>query len=162
MGDIELQIFADRLKELRSDLGLTQAEFVDGLGITSSALSSYEKNIKNPSIIVAKKIAEKYNVSIDWLCGLSNRKAIVDESYFHTYADIFRYVYNKDSKNFTGLVTHYIASIEKVARQFSSEYNRMLELRERNVIDHELFDLWIEKNLQEFDIQIGKNVNKYK
>ena len=37
MGDLELQIFADRLKHLRVSLGLTQSEFVEKLGITASA-----------------------------------------------------------------------------------------------------------------------------
>ena len=65
------EIFSQRLRELRASKEKTQAEFVEGLGITASALSSYEKNTKNPSINVVKRIAKKYNVSIDWLCGLS-------------------------------------------------------------------------------------------
>lgn len=85
MGDIELQIFSDRLKQLRIEKGLTQAQFVDGLGITTSALSAYEKNQKNPSISVAKRIAEKYNISLDWLCGISEN---VTEKKIETYADV--------------------------------------------------------------------------
>lgn len=86
MGDMELQVFSDRLKELRTEKGLTQAEFVKDLGITASALSAYEKNLKNPSISVAKRIAEKYNLSIDWLCGLTDEKNC-DKKY-ESYGDI--------------------------------------------------------------------------
>ena len=88
MADLELQIFSDRLKELRTEKGLTQAQFVDGLGITASALSAYEKNLKNPSISVAKRIAEKYNISIDWLCGLSDK--LNDEIKLETYSDVLK------------------------------------------------------------------------
>lgn len=96
MGDIELQVFADRLKELRTSLNLTQAEFVTDLGITASALSAYEKNQKNPSISVAKRIAEKYNISINWLCGLSEKKSIEDS--IDTYSDILNILVKLDSK----------------------------------------------------------------
>lgn len=89
MGDFELQIFADRLKELRSLLNMTQAEFVKDLGITAAALSAYENNQKNPSISVAKRIAEKYEISIDWLCGLSDKKTVTDK--LNTYGDLLRW-----------------------------------------------------------------------
>lgn len=95
MGDMELQLFADRLKELRLEKGLTQAQFVEGLGITTSALSAYEKNLKNPSISVAKRIAEKYNVSIDWLCGLSAKKTL--SGTFSTYGDIVTTLFEIDN-----------------------------------------------------------------
>ena len=61
MNDLDLDIFAQRLKELRTTLGITQKDFASELGITAAALSSYEKNNINPSISVAKRIAEKYH-----------------------------------------------------------------------------------------------------
>lgn len=96
MGDIELQIFADKLKELRLSLGLTQAEFVEKLGITASALSAYEKNQKNPSISIVKKIAEQYNVSIDWLCGLTNKKHV--NNIISTVSDIVKLLLQIEEK----------------------------------------------------------------
>ena len=39
MGDIELQIFANRLKEFRTENGLTQKEFAEKIGVTAAALS---------------------------------------------------------------------------------------------------------------------------
>ena len=59
----------DRIKQLRTRLKLSQREFVEGIGITASALSAYEKGQKQPTISVAMNIAAKYNVSLDWLCG---------------------------------------------------------------------------------------------
>lgn len=88
MGDMELQVFSDRLKLLRLSLGITQKDFAEKIGITASALSSYENNLKNPSITVAKRIAETFNVSIDWLCGLTNE--MNSEEDIKTYADLIR------------------------------------------------------------------------
>lgn len=86
MGDLELQIFAVRLKELRTKLNITQKDFAEKIGVTAAALSAYENNVKNPSVSVAKRIAENFSVSIDWLCGLSDK--MTNSSEICTYSDI--------------------------------------------------------------------------
>lgn len=63
MGDIELEVFSERLKSLRLELNMTQKEFAEKIGVTAAALSAYENNQKNPSIAVAKRISEKFNIS---------------------------------------------------------------------------------------------------
>lgn len=65
----DLSVFGQRIKQLRTELGLSQREFANKIGVTASALSSYEKGIKNPSINVAICIAEAFDISLDWLCG---------------------------------------------------------------------------------------------
>ena len=74
MGDIELQLFSERLKDLRGNLHMTQKEFAEKINITAAALSAYENNQKNPSIAVAKRIAETFDISLDWLCGVSENQ----------------------------------------------------------------------------------------
>lgn len=162
MGDIELQIFSDRLKELRASLGLTQVQFVDGLGITASALSAYEKNLKNPSISVAKRIAEKYHVSIDWLCGLSDKKNCEDN--IETYGDAIRLLLKLDENidiavstgspdvpDF-GCVPYAEISFGNFRMQeFLREWEKMKELHDHCTIDDEVYSLWIEKTLKKYD-----------
>ena len=65
----DLHIFGQRLKKLRTELGLTQRQFSEKIGITASALSAYETGQKNPSVGVAMDIALTYGESLDWLCG---------------------------------------------------------------------------------------------
>lgn len=151
MGDIGLDIFADRLKELRIENGLTQAQFVNDLGITASALSSYEKNLKNPSISVAKKIAEKYDVSIDWLCGLSNKRK--SEKKITTYKDLFEYllafaecegnIYVDTNNSF---ITN-VAFVDTLVRVFFKECGKMLKLLNEGTIDQDVYNFWLEKYL---------------
>ena len=66
----DLLLFGQRLKQLRQELGLSQRDFAGKIGVTASALSSYEKGQKNPSVNVVIEIALNFNVSLDWLCGL--------------------------------------------------------------------------------------------
>lgn len=164
MGDLELQIFADRLKELRTSLNLTQAQFVEDLGFTPSALSAYEKNLKNPSISVAKQIAEKYNVSIDWLCGLSEQRNIENEC--STYSDIInifvaleRYLEFelKDitpSDGFDGFeyIPRYQMTIfdEKLG-DFFKEWEKMRKLYIEKTIDYDLYRLWLDREIKKYN-----------
>lgn len=62
-------IFGQRLKLLRSTLQLSQTEFAESLSIPQPTISGYEKGKNFPTIDVVVVIADKYKVSIDWLCG---------------------------------------------------------------------------------------------
>lgn len=73
--------FGERIREVRKNTGCNQKEFCAALGIPQSTLSAYETNRMQPTISTLMKIAEKFNVSLDWLCGIE-RKAVreVDSS----------------------------------------------------------------------------------
>ena len=84
------QTISERLKELRQSLNLTQREMAKDLNITAAALSKYESQIANPSINVLISIAKKYNVSVDWLLGLSDNYST---NKLKTYADILQNIF---------------------------------------------------------------------
>lgn len=79
-------ILAIRIKELRKSLKMTQKEFSEFVGCTAATLSAYENDSKSPSLEIIKGIAEKCNISIDWLCGLSDSMSNSDE--YKTYKDL--------------------------------------------------------------------------
>lgn len=60
-------MLGDRIKELREDKNLKQDDLADLLGITRSAISSYETNTNTPSVEVLIKIADIFSVSLDYL-----------------------------------------------------------------------------------------------
>lgn len=68
-------IFAERMREARLKADLSQAELSRRTKIAAATLSTYEstENSKNPSIDKASAIARELNVSLDWLCGLSDK-----------------------------------------------------------------------------------------
>jgi transcriptional regulator with XRE-family HTH domain len=61
--------FPERLKELRVINGISQEELGGKLGYKRSAVSGYEVGRNEPSIDDLIKIADYFNVSLDWLCG---------------------------------------------------------------------------------------------
>ncbi|MBN1932101.1 MAG: helix-turn-helix transcriptional regulator [Desulfobacterales bacterium] len=66
IGEI-LSDIADRIKELRKIVGVSQEVFVSSIGITRSHLSKIETRQANPSKRLIKSITREYPVSEEWL-----------------------------------------------------------------------------------------------
>jgi len=64
--------FGERLKHLRRSAKLSQEEASKQLHLTRSTLSGYENGTAEPSIGTLRKIAEYFEVSLDYLMGHSN------------------------------------------------------------------------------------------
>lgn len=62
---------AERIKQLRKELGLTQEELAKQLSIAPSTIGMYETNKREPNNELTIKIANFFNVSADYLLGLS-------------------------------------------------------------------------------------------
>ena len=62
--------FAQRLKELRLDNSLTQAELANALSVDQRTVSNWEKGIREPDFESLMKIARYFNVSAEYLLGL--------------------------------------------------------------------------------------------
>lgn len=65
-----MPIFAERLKDLRTDKCLSLKELAKELKVSDVAIGRWEKQQRVPNIIELKKIAEFFNVSADYLLGL--------------------------------------------------------------------------------------------
>ncbi|HHV30479.1 helix-turn-helix domain-containing protein [Acetivibrio mesophilus] len=64
--------FAAMLKQLREEKRLSQKDIADYLGITRQAVASYELAKREPDYEVLKKLADYFDVSIDYLLGRAN------------------------------------------------------------------------------------------
>ena len=69
-----VEIFAKRIKELREERGLGVRELAAKLGISHSAISLYESCKRTPDIDTCKLFADFFNVSGDYLIGISDRR----------------------------------------------------------------------------------------
>lgn len=79
MGVSRMATIGDRIKQLRLENNLTQEEFGKIFGIVKSTVSMYESNKSTPDDELKKKIAEYFNVSLDWLMGVSDIRNPADE-----------------------------------------------------------------------------------
>ena len=63
-----------RIKQLRENRGLIQEILASELGITQHMLSKYERDVLCIKVDVLKRIAEYFNVTTDYLLGVSEVK----------------------------------------------------------------------------------------
>lgn len=64
----------NRIKNIREKRGLIQELLAAELGITQQMLSKYERDSSIIKVDVLKKLAEYFNVTTDYLLGLSDMK----------------------------------------------------------------------------------------
>lgn len=64
-----------RIKELRASQKITQNDFASRLGVTKSAISSYENGSRLPSYDILIKISRIFKVSTDYLLGCVDEKS---------------------------------------------------------------------------------------
>ena len=57
----------EKIKFIRQDKGLTQAQFGESIGLTKQAVSNVENNLSNPSLDFISKLIVNYNINSNWL-----------------------------------------------------------------------------------------------
>lgn len=62
-------MFGSRLRSLRKKTGLTMKELGSKFNLAESTISGYENGARKPDIEIMEKIADYFEVSIDYLLG---------------------------------------------------------------------------------------------
>ena len=65
-------MIGERLYDLRKDAGMTQDELAELLKISKHSISAYERDKNEPPDSIKIAIARLFNVSVDYLVGLSD------------------------------------------------------------------------------------------
>ena len=66
--------FATNLKMLRESKGLTLRELAYELDVGKSSLQQYESAKADPSMTVVRKVAEYFDVDVNWLIGVKKNE----------------------------------------------------------------------------------------
>lgn len=150
MGN-EMATFSERLKSLRTKNKLTQKQLAEKLEISAGSIVAYEKATKVPSIDICVKIALFFNVSMDWLCGLTDD---AKNYQIRNYGDAFRMIVSLHE--WIGVRCIDSGSvIENWAIEFKDHvlietiaaWQKVKELYDSRTIDKEIYGLWIDKQL---------------
>lgn len=168
MGDF--LILAQRIKKLRISLDLTQREFARKAGCTAATLSAYENGSKSPSLEIVKGIAETFNVSIDWLCGLSDKKDLKHQ--FQTYGDIASVLFDIDLYTDmildidTGSFYSFLTFEDSTLRDFIAEWKEAANVLHNTSINKEItqtmYNSWKKTKLEELSkkkIKVKNRIN---
>ncbi|MBD3949236.1 helix-turn-helix transcriptional regulator [Aerococcaceae bacterium zg-BR9] len=100
-----------RIRTLRIQQQLTQEELAQRLNMSQQTISRIEKEVDMP-ISTAVSLARFFNVSLDYLCGLSTTKHpqsdVIDD---HTQELLYRY--NSIETNHQSLVDSFVDTLLK-------------------------------------------------
>lgn len=102
----------EKIKELRKEQNMTQAQLAEKLGVTYQAVSKWENGIASPDISIIPDITRAFSVSADVLFNLVNPEVRKEEIYAD-YRDIL------DNKN-SNLRARRL--LEKAIKEFPLEY----------------------------------------
>ena len=71
-----MPIFAERIRELRLEKGLTQEELGEIIGVKRYSVYSYEKGRACPEMKGLVALAEFFDVSMDYLAGRTDKREV--------------------------------------------------------------------------------------
>ncbi len=69
----------DRLKSLRLENNMTQADLALKLNLTPKAVSFYENNQREPDNLIIEKLSKMFRVSTDYLIGTSESREVLQK-----------------------------------------------------------------------------------
>ncbi|WP_035571563.1 helix-turn-helix domain-containing protein [Halonatronum saccharophilum] len=67
-------MFKERIRKLRKENKLTQQQLADKIGVGRATIAGYETKGKEPGYDTLSKLAEIFNVSVDYLLGRTDNK----------------------------------------------------------------------------------------
>jgi len=98
--------FGSIVVELRKEHKISQTELASQLGIHKNVLGRYERNIVLPSIDIARKIADIFDVSLDYLTGRVDTE--MDKNTRTRILEVSRFEL-KDQENIFSVIDAFIA-----------------------------------------------------
>ena len=76
----------DKLKAARKKCGFRQDDVAEYLGVQRQAISQYERNANKPSRKNLEKLAQLYNVELDYLCqDVQTLGSLIEHRLFEEY-----------------------------------------------------------------------------
>lgn len=161
-------IFAERIKSLRQELKLSQAGFANLISTNQSTLSAYETGDRLPPYETLVAIAQQCQVSIDWLCGLSDKQS--SSSSPKTYTDLIQVImdlkeapeicieWNIDKfddfgYNYSKLVCKFD---DEHLVSFYEEWNDILSVCKKSPSGEKLYQIWVKDIFERFNFPLER------
>lgn len=69
-----MSVMGERIKELRMERMVTQKDLAVAIGVSSVSVQRFEYGTVRPSLDTLISIADFFDVSLDYLCGRSDRR----------------------------------------------------------------------------------------
>lgn len=158
--------FNSRIQQIREKNGLSQKAFAAKIGVSAVAVSAWKRKNILPDFGTVVKIAETFDVSLDWLCGNS---AKVPQS--QTLADQLKEIvdfadaYNAELSYEEGLLSMSIrlskayniaATVQDlvIGQEFIKTFQQWQDIRklkQDGTIDEDFYNTWLKGKYAELE-----------
>lgn len=154
-----MKLFSHRLRKLREEKKLKQAELANAIQVSQRTISSWENGVAQPSLALLKRIANFFCVSADYLIG--NDEETHKAFLFHRGEYALVELQNDPDKREQGFFTNYLM-YSKLCDQKRNDYNAFLkDMAEFNLEEKKPFESIYEWNIikgAEAKIRLPNNV----
>lgn len=109
----------ERLKQLRKEKGLTQAELAKALGLSKSAIIQYENNKRKPNFNALIELGDFFNVSGSYLTGRSDYRKSSEEMFFNEVLKMDEKIIDKPDevrRKVISLMNHFYEVIDSILK----------------------------------------------
>lgn len=107
--------FGNVLKELRNEKHLTGEELGKALSVTKVAISNWENGNRTPDTDMLKKIANYFDVSLDYLLGNTNERNLKKEK-------------TKLDESIKTIAAHRVNPYEDISEEGINKINEYIEM----------------------------------
>ena len=129
-----MEILLKRLINLRKESGVSQMVLAEAIGTTTQAISKYETTDQDVTVKRILEFADYFNVSVDYLMGISDSKDILeprsDDPYYKRIGDIRRLkrLKQKEMAELLGVSQQQVGRFESGKHELSGK--RFLQIAE--------------------------------
>ncbi|MDH7579090.1 MAG: helix-turn-helix transcriptional regulator [Bacillota bacterium] len=136
--------FSERLKQLRKEKGLTQAELAKAIGLSKSAIINYENNKRMPNFNALIKLGDFFDVSGSYLTGKSDYRRSSEETFFNEVLKMDEKIADKPDdikRKVISLMNHFYEVIDSILKieTDKKESNKNSVIDERNIMLSNLY-----------------------
>ena len=108
------KIFGSRIKSIREGKQCTQAEMAEELNCSQQTINVWENGKHTPKISTLVKVADTYNVTIDWLLGRKEEVKIITQ----ILVNVHIVLYSAKIRKLIPQQTYYTDNKRNVRNQF--------------------------------------------
>lgn len=118
----------ERIKYIRKEVGLTQVEFGEKIGVKGNTVTGYEKGLRNPTDAVILSICREFNVNENWL---RNGEGPIYKERDGSFTEMLSDIDDSDDDFIKNIIRIYMeldedskAALKKVAKKMAEKYQK--------------------------------------
>lgn len=149
----------NNLLELRKNLGLSQKQLAEKIGISVNAITNIENGKNQMSIGIALILSNEFNVSLDWLYSKSEEKSIIKSETFASHLEFSTLTVPYNDKNFLIEKNFITLKLPKFVAEYYIKIAEIEKINKEQNLPEEAYNAWKNSVKTKFLSQLKSDEN---